>query len=216
MRLVQVHRPAQKPTWKGKRFRFYQLGRSSIFWDEYVQPRQAHPDDEFGRIAHAFYLENRVAMDAGADVANRNRFDGQTLPDGTQLEVSALQRYYNEVARIGPEAVASEYDNDRRKPGRSSPGSLDRSSGFRVRPQIVPPGCTVLDRGDDVRKTARTGGRAWQPAPASSSTTACMSARDKVRQRRRADSIKGAVPGNAKRREYVSSRAARSRPWTSR
>lgn len=34
------------------------------------------------------------------------------LPDGTRMEESALQHYYNEVARIGPEAVATEYDND--------------------------------------------------------------------------------------------------------
>src|SRR5262245_17231783 len=105
--------PTQKPTWKGKRFQFLiTRPERSDLWDEYVQLRQSYPDDEFGRIAHAFYLENRVAMDAGAEVANLNRFNAQELPDGTQLELSAIQRYYNEVARIGPEAVASEYDND--------------------------------------------------------------------------------------------------------
>src|SRR5262245_53353226 len=161
--------PAQKPTWKGKRFRFL-IARPerSDLWDEYVQLRQAHPDDEFGRIAHAFYLDNRVAMEAGAEVANLNRFDGQTLPDGTQLEVSALQRYFNEVARIGPEAVASEYDNDPPEeagPVESgiTPNRIQRQlSGYDRK--IVPPGCTVLDRGVDVRKTAlHWVVRAWQP-----------------------------------------------------
>jgi hypothetical protein len=160
---------AQKPTWKGKRFRFLiAKPERSDLWDEYVQLRQAHPDDEFGRIANAFYLENRDAMDAGAEVANSNRFDGQELPDGTQLEVSALQRYFNEVARIGPEAVSSEYDND--PPEESgpvesgiTPTRIQRQlSGYDRK--IVPPGCTVLDRGVDVRKTAlHWVVRAWQP-----------------------------------------------------
>jgi hypothetical protein len=161
--------PAQKPTWKGKRFRFLvKPPARSDLWDEYVQLRQAHPDDEFGRIAHAFYLENRAAMDEGAQVANSNRFNPQELADGTQLEVSALQRYYNEVARIGPEAVAAEYDNDPPEeagPVESgiTPHRIQRQlSGYDRK--IVPPGCTVLDRGVDVRKTAlHWVVRAWQP-----------------------------------------------------
>jgi hypothetical protein len=161
--------PAQKPTWKGKRFRFLvEPPERSDLWDEYVQLRQAHPDDEFGRIAHAFYLENRAAMDAEAEVANPNRFNPEILPDGTQLELSALQRYFNEVARIGPEAVASEYDNDPPEeagPVESgiTPTRIQRQlSGYDRK--IVPPGCTVLDRGVDVRKTAlHWVVRAWQP-----------------------------------------------------
>ena len=46
-------------------------------------------------------------MDAGAVVANPNRFNDEFLPDGSQAEVSALQRYYNEVARIGQIAVST-------------------------------------------------------------------------------------------------------------
>ncbi|MGA2619038.1 MAG: hypothetical protein ABSF26_15630 [Thermoguttaceae bacterium] len=51
-------------------------------------------------------------MDAGAVLANPNRFNNTFLPDGSQAEVSALQRYYNEVARIGQSAVSTEYDNN--------------------------------------------------------------------------------------------------------
>ncbi len=43
-------------------------------------------------------------MDAGAVVANPNRH--------TPAEASALEYYYSEVARLRPEAVATEYDND--------------------------------------------------------------------------------------------------------
>jgi hypothetical protein len=161
--------PAQKPTWKGKRFRFLiKKPERSEPWDEYVQLRQAHPEDEFGRIAHAFYVENRAAMDAGAEVANPNRFDPQELPDGTQLEVSALQRYYNEVARIGPEAVASEYDND---PPEEAGPIESGITPHRIQKQLsgyarktVPPECTVLTQGIDVRKVAlHWVVRAWRP-----------------------------------------------------
>lgn len=161
--------PAQKPTWKGKRFRFLiKSPERREMWDEYVQLRQSLPDDEFGRIAHAFYLDNRGAMDAGAEVANANRFDGQTLPDGTQLEVSALQRYFNEVARIGPEAVASEYDNDPPEeagPIESgiTPHRIQKQlSGYQRK--VIPPECTVLTQGIDVRKVAlHWVVRAWRP-----------------------------------------------------
>ena len=52
-------------------------------------------------------------MEAGAVVANPNRFNDELLPDGSQaFEVSALQCYYNEVARIGQTAVSTEYDNN--------------------------------------------------------------------------------------------------------
>ncbi|MBC7854503.1 MAG: phage terminase large subunit family protein, partial [Pirellulaceae bacterium] len=161
--------PGQKPTWKGKRFRFLTTKpERSELWDEYVQLRQAHPEDEFGRIAHAFYLENRATMDAGAGVANCNRFDGQILPDGTQLEVSSLQRYYNEVARIGPEAVASEYDND---PPEEAGPIESGITPHRVQRQLsgyarktIPPECTVLTQGIDVRKVAlHWVVRAWRP-----------------------------------------------------
>jgi hypothetical protein len=161
--------PAQKPTWKGKRFRFLiKKPERPDLWDEYVQLRQAHPNDEFGRIAHAFYLDNRDAMDAGAEVANPNRFDPQELPDRTQLEVSALQRYYNEVARIGPEAVASEYDNDPPEEAAAiesgiTPHRIQKQlSGYQRK--VVPPECTVLTQGIDVRKVAlHWVVRAWRP-----------------------------------------------------
>ncbi len=109
--------PKQKPTWKGKRFRFLvEPPERADLWEEYVQLRQhdMSTGDPFARAAHQFYLDHRETMDAGAVVSNPHRFNPEELPDGSQAEVSALQRYYNEVARIGPEAVATEFDNDRR------------------------------------------------------------------------------------------------------
>lgn len=114
--------PKAKPTWKGKRFRFLleQPTRRDL-WDEYImrvqsdlQQRDAggEPLDPFARGAHRFYLDNFEAMNAGAKIANPHRFDNADLGDGTRLEETALQRYFNLVARVGPDAVATEYDND--------------------------------------------------------------------------------------------------------
>ncbi|MCC7085884.1 MAG: phage terminase large subunit family protein [Pirellulales bacterium] len=114
--------PERKPSWKGRRFKFLLNRPENIaLWEEYMQQRQEDQRrkgedgkalDPNARRAHQFYLDHRAEMDRGAKVANEHRFNGQVLPDGTQLEVSALQRYFNEVARIGWEAVATEYDND--------------------------------------------------------------------------------------------------------
>jgi hypothetical protein len=113
--------PSRRPTFKGRRFKFLVSRPDRIdLWDEYIRLgsmsnakfANGEGTDEFAREAHQLYLDNRKKMEAGSEVANPNRFDGQVLPDGSQLEVSTLQRYYNEVARIGQDAVSTEYDND--------------------------------------------------------------------------------------------------------
>lgn len=161
--------PQQKPSWNGKRFRFLitQPDRMDL-WDEYVQLRitDQQNGDRHGRRAHDFYLKRRKSMDAGAEIANPNRYDQQVLPDGSQKEVSALQRYYNEVARIGPEAVATEYDNDPPdemgvvESGITATRIQLRLSGY---PRgIVPPGTVALTQGIDLQKAgAHWVVRAW-------------------------------------------------------
>ena len=169
--------PQQKPTWKGKRFRFLIAPPARLdLWEEYVQTRHAEliayasgeSEDPHCRKSHALYLKNRSAMDAGAIVANPHRFNPSKLPDGTQTEDSALQFYYNEVARIGPEAVATELDND--PPEEAGPvesGITARRiqrqlSGYDRK--IVPPGCIKITRGVDCRKVAlHWVVRAWRP-----------------------------------------------------
>lgn len=151
--------PKQKPSWQGKRFRFLEAKPARMdLWDEYVSMRIEDQigGDEHGRRAHALYLANREVMDAGAIVANPHRFDGTKLADGTRTEVSALQRYFNEVARVGQEAVLAEYDND--PPEESGPQESGLTA-FRIQKQvsgfarkIIPPGCTVLTQGIDCGK----------------------------------------------------------------
>ena len=163
--------PMQKPSWQGRRFRFLvrRPDRQDL-WDEYVS--QWHADlqggDPFARRAHQFYVEHREAMDSGVQVSNPNRFDETKLPDGTQLELSAVQHYYNQVARLGQDAVSTEYDND--PPAEAGPVESGITA-HRVQRQvsgyprkIVPPGCTVVTQGIDCRKVAlHRVVRAWRP-----------------------------------------------------
>jgi hypothetical protein len=140
--------PTQKPSWKGKRFRFLiSPPERADLWEEYVALKRS--DWESGtNHAHEFYIAKRDEMDAGADVANPNRY--------THGELSALQHYYNQVARIGPEAVATEYDNDPPEEegpvesGITATHIQKRLSGYPRR--MVPPDSKLLSCGIDVQK----------------------------------------------------------------
>jgi hypothetical protein len=115
-----------KPSWHGRRFRFLVKPPDRLdLWQEYVQFKRddwrVSVDGFESTAANEFYVANREAMDAGAIVANPNRY--------THGELSALQFYYNEVARIGQEAVSTEYDND--------PPDIGESSGILSRDQIA-------------------------------------------------------------------------------
>jgi hypothetical protein len=82
--------PDQKPSWKPKRFRFLMKPpERADLWQEFVALKQADWVKGTNK-AHELYLATREAMDAGALVANPNRF--------TPAEVSALEFYYSEVA----------------------------------------------------------------------------------------------------------------------
>lgn len=157
----------QKPTFKGRRYRFLVTPPERIdLWETYMQMRlddlQKRDDrgddlDPEGRRSHRFYLEHRAEMDAGANVSNPHRYNNEKLPDGTQREESALQAYYNLVAKLGAEVVATEYDND--PPEESSvldlsvPASRIQSQLNGYARGIVPDGCTIVTQGVDVRKT---------------------------------------------------------------
>lgn len=98
-----------------KRFR-YLLEKPDRFdlWMEYVKLRQKGKidGDKYGRRAHGWYLSNRKAMDAGAVVSNPFRFKPQKLDDGSQLQVSALQNYFDEWADKGEMFCRCELDNE--------------------------------------------------------------------------------------------------------
>lgn len=98
-----------------KRFR-YLIEKPDRFdlWMEYVRLRQKGKvdGDKYGRVAHAFYLKNEAEMNAGALVSNKDRFKPQLLEDGSQLQVSALQNYFDEWADKGEMFCRCELDNE--------------------------------------------------------------------------------------------------------
>lgn len=142
-----------------KRFR-YMLERPHRFdlWMEYVKRRQKGKidGDKYGRAAHCFYLDNRKAMDAGAVVSNPHRFKPQRLPDGSQLQVSALQNYFDEWADKGEMFCRCELDNEtivnedliesKLELGHVMSAETERPRGF------VDESTTLIVRGVDVRK----------------------------------------------------------------
>lgn len=170
--------PKQKPSFKGRRYRYLIAPPNRMdLWDEYVMMRQQdlQQRDEHGtdldphcRRSHDFYATRRSEMDAGAVVSNENRYDPTLLPDGSQTELSALQHYFNEVARIGPEAVATELDNN---PPEETAVVESGITPHRIQKQVsglprktIPNGCTLLTQGIDVRKVAlHWVVRAWKP-----------------------------------------------------
>lgn len=152
--------PQQKPSWKGRRFRFLVSPPTNpSLWDEYVSLRRADWREETNH-AHVFYMEHRADMDEGAIVANPNRF--------TPSQESALQFYFDQIARTDAAAVQSEYDND--PPEEAGPVESGihprlvqtQVSGFER--GVIPPGCVALTQGVDVGKhRLHWVVRAWRP-----------------------------------------------------
>jgi len=153
--------PAAKPSFHGKRFGFLVTPpENPNLWDDYIALRQI--DWQQGtNSAHEYYLANRDKMDAGAVVGNPFR-------RGDSGEVSALQFYFNEVARLGQDAVDSEYQNN---PTEESGPVESGLTPFRILKKLsgfshkeVPPGCTVISQGIDVGKRyLHWVVRAWTP-----------------------------------------------------
>jgi hypothetical protein len=155
--------PKKQPSFRGKRFRYMvKPPERQDLWDEFVSLQEADwAVEPRMQTAHDFYLANRETMDAGAVVGNPHR-------RGDDLEVSAIETYYVEVARLGAEAVATEFDND--PPEEDGPIESGitphrvqcQVSGYDRR--IVPIGCNIVVQGIDVRKIAlHCVVRAWQP-----------------------------------------------------
>jgi len=163
--------PHQKPSWEGRRFKLLETfpDRQDL-WDEYVSLRQADQQtgDRHARRAHQFYLDHRDSMDAGAVLTNPERYSREILPDGSQAEVSALQRCYNIIADRGPEAFLTEYQND---PPEETGPQESGITAHRIQKQVsgyprkvIPPGCTLLTQGVDCRKVAMHWViKAWRP-----------------------------------------------------
>jgi hypothetical protein len=158
--------PKQKPAWSGERIAAITKWPERLdLWDTYIELRKwgketldedGQPADVFGRKAHQHYLDNREAMDLGAELSNPYNFEPELLPDGSQKQVSSLQRCYDYISDSNMESFQTEHQND--PPNKEefvdsglTAGRVQRQvSGFDQ--YIVPAGCTVLVQGIDVGK----------------------------------------------------------------
>lgn len=149
------------PSFDGQRFPFLITPPENMgLWEEYIALRQIDLSQKT-TFALDFYVKNREAMDAGAVVGNIHR-------RGDANELSALQFYFNEVARVGQDAVDSELQNN---PSQDTGPIESGITAFRickklsgVGKSIIPFGCTVLSQGIDVGKRyLHWVVRAWRP-----------------------------------------------------
>jgi hypothetical protein len=151
----------QKPSFKGQRFPFLVAPPTCVqLWEDYVALRKIDWD-QGTTAANEMYASKRSEMDAGAVVCNEWR-------RGEDSEISALQCYFNAVARWGQEAVDSEWQNN---PSEDSGPVESGITPFRILKKLsgfghreIPPGCTILSQGIDVGKRyLHWVVRAWKP-----------------------------------------------------
>lgn len=158
--------PAQKPSWSGERIAAIQAWpERKDLWQSYIELRQwgkgtlgddKRAVDVYGRKAHQFYEEHREAMDEGAVLSNPYNYSQDVLPDGSPMQLSALQRCYDFIADNNLAAFLTEYQND--------PPEDDGASESGITPRLVqtqtsgleqgeiPEGCVTLVQGVDVGK----------------------------------------------------------------
>jgi hypothetical protein len=139
------------PSWQGECTKMiYSWPTNVEMWAEYFDMRRQGQQEGTGTGAsHAFYVEHREQMDAGAKVAWEARFDPN--------EISALQHAMNIRCDRGDAAFFAEYQND------PLPDSSDQMvvltaeviqkkvSGFER--NVVPDGTTHLTCFIDVQQT---------------------------------------------------------------
>jgi hypothetical protein len=168
-----------KPSWSGERIAaIIEWPEAKDRWQEYIELRQwgqntfddkGNPVDVFGRKAHSLYLSNRAEMDRVAILSNPHNFEADLLPDGSQKQVSALQRCYDYIADHGMASFLTEHQNDPpEEAGILASGITQKLiqkqvNGFARR--VIPAGCTVLTHNCDVGKLKGFNWvvRAWTP-----------------------------------------------------
>lgn len=109
--------PKQYPSWGGERFSaVIKWPDHPELWEEYIAQRQADQSggDSRGTKANAMYADRFEEMNAGCIMGNPARYSKAVYEDGSPVERTAIQHIYNEIARIGLDAVLAEYQNDPR------------------------------------------------------------------------------------------------------
>lgn len=106
--------PKQKSSFKGKRYRKMIKPPSRMdLVEQYIAMRKERSDDDpDARVAWAFWRDNQQEIERDCEISNPQSYSKKLYEDGTPLELSAIQAYYNRVADWGEKAVATEIDND--------------------------------------------------------------------------------------------------------
>jgi hypothetical protein len=158
--------PTIKPAYDGERIAaILAWPERADLWKEYIELRQwgtqtrgedGRAIDPFGRKAHQHYLDNDEVMNAGAELSNPFNFNATILPDGSQQQVSSLQRCYDYIADHGMASFQTEHQNDPPEDeGTAESGinqKLVQTQMSGVPRGVIPDGCTVLTHTCDVGK----------------------------------------------------------------
>jgi len=113
------------PDWQGEKAKLiYEWPDNIELWEKYRDIRaESLRNDGDGSEALEFYKKNRKAMDKGAKVAWKDRFDKAS-------EISALQHAMNHLYQKGEEAFFAEFQNDPR-------GEDEQSDDFLTAEEIM-------------------------------------------------------------------------------
>ena len=129
-----------KPSFRGERYRKMVKPPDRMdLVEKYIDMRRARAaEDPDAREAFAFWKENQEDLERGSVVSNPESYSKKLYIDGDQIELSAVQAYYNQVADRGLKAVATEIDND--PPPEAGP------AGIGITPAIVESRISGLSR----------------------------------------------------------------------
>ena len=138
----------RSPVWQGERSKLmYSMPSDMTLWDKYASIRaEGLRSGDNGKAATEFYLQNRAAMDAGAEPAWPERFKGD--------EVSAVQSAMN-LYVDNRRAFLAEYQNEP-EPDAIAGQLEDLDADLLINrvtrsPRaVVPPDCTRLTAAIDV------------------------------------------------------------------
>lgn len=152
----QLLDPKRNAAWQGVRIpmvKAWATAHESLWLGEYAKLRSTYNADDVEdqarahKEATAFYLANKAAMDAGAAVTWDECYDRDS-------EASALQHAYNILIDDGPEAFASECQNQPLPKEQGAAGQLEpatvRAKANGIPRGIVPSSATHLTAFIDV------------------------------------------------------------------
>jgi hypothetical protein len=145
------------PGWGGVRLkRVLAWPKRMDLWEKYFEQCRVdqREGDKAHRTAHQFYLTNQTEMDEGAEVSTPYRLKNVTLPDGSILEVTALQSAMNDLYDMEQEGFDAEHQGQPHKDEREEGAALDPVQVMRklngIPKGFIPIGTEAVTIGIDI------------------------------------------------------------------